>query len=167
MYKRVFGVLGLSALVLAGCNEDPAGPGRVACDTFLLSYEPAPGDTVSSLGVKYIDIEEGTGTVNAATNNWATVNFTGYLLSPEGQRFATSCDPQSTTLAYHVGTGQLSNGGYVIEGFSYGVYGMKIGGVRRVIIPAELAWGTEPDPNNPDSLAGKDVIFDLQLVRLQ
>lgn len=165
MYKRVFGVLGLSALVLAGCNEDPAGPGSFPCDNFLLSYGATTGDTVSSLGVKYIDVKEGTGTIGTTANNWATVNFTGYYLDPEGEAFQSSCVAQSTSLAYHVGTGQFASGGYVIEGFSYGVIGMKVGGVRRVIIPAELAFGTEEESNH--DLAGEDLIFDIQLVRLQ
>ena len=168
MYKRFFGVLGLSALVLAGCNEDPMNPESFPCDSFLLGYDPATGDTLTTAfgNMDYIEVKEGTGAVNATSSNWATVNFSGYLLDPEGEAFQSSCDPGSTVIAYHIGTGQYASGGLVIEGFSYGVVGMKVGGVRRVIIPMELAFGPA-DETNTHELAGKDLIFDIQLVRLQ
>lgn len=168
MYKRFFGVLGVASLVLAGCNEDPTGPGSVPCDNFLLDYGQAGADTVTTTGgVRYIDVEEGSGAVAATNNNVATVNFSGYYASPEGAVIpgATSCGASTNSVGFHVGSGQFVTGGFVIEGFSIGVLGMQVGGVRRVIIPAAYAWGEDEIPGDP--VAGQDVIFDLHLVRLQ
>jgi FKBP-type peptidyl-prolyl cis-trans isomerase FkpA len=165
MYKRFFSVLGAASLVLAGCNEDPSGPGNTPCDDFLLSYGQTTGDTVTTTGgVRYIEVESGTGTVPATFSSVATVNFSGYFLRTT-QDVDSSCGQSSTALAFHVGTGQITTGGLIIEGFPIGVLGMRVGGVRRVIIPAELAFGTVEESNHP--LAGEDLIFDLQLLQLQ
>jgi FKBP-type peptidyl-prolyl cis-trans isomerase len=165
MYKRFFSVLGAASLVLAGCNENPSGPASEPCDDFLLSYTEAVGDTLATTGgVRYIEVETGTGTVPASFSSVATVNFSGYFMRTT-QDVDTSCRQSATALAFHVGTGQITTGGLIIEGFPIGVIGMRVGGVRRVFIPAELAFGTVEESNHP--LAGEDLIFDLQLVRLQ
>lgn len=49
----------------------------------------------------------------------------------------------------------------VIAGWTKGVPGMKVGGVRRLIIPAEMAYGeSSPAPNIP---ANSDLVFDIEL----
>jgi FKBP-type peptidyl-prolyl cis-trans isomerase len=167
MYKRFFGVFGATTLLLAGCNEDPSGPQYEPCDEFLLSYGQVGADTVTTTGeVRYVEVETGTGTAAATASSVATVNFSGYLVSTT-ELFQTSCGPSSTALAFHVGTGQIpGTSGLIIEGFSIGVLGMREGGVRRVIVPAELAFGTvEENPSH--DLAGEDLIFDLHLVGLR
>lgn len=53
----------------------------------------------------------------------------------------------------------------VIAGWQQGVPGMKVGGTRRIIIPAELAYGaSSPAPNIP---AGSDLVFDIDLVDIK
>ena len=50
----------------------------------------------------------------------------------------------------------------VIEGWQKGVPGMKVGGVRRLTIPAKLAYGERsPSPKIP---ANADLIFVIQMV---
>lgn len=50
----------------------------------------------------------------------------------------------------------------VIAGWTAGVPGMKVGGTRRLIIPAEQAYGdSSPAPNIPP---GSDLVFDIDLV---
>ena len=52
----------------------------------------------------------------------------------------------------------------VIAGWTQGVPGMKVGGTRRLIIPAELAYGaSSPAPNIP---ANSDLVFDIDLVTI-
>lgn len=53
----------------------------------------------------------------------------------------------------------------VIKGWTVGVPGMKVGGTRRLIIPAEMAYGEQsPAPNIP---ANSDLVFDIDLVAIK
>lgn len=50
----------------------------------------------------------------------------------------------------------------VIEGWRDGVPGMKVGGIRRLIIPSEMAYGSHsPASNIP---ANSDLVFDIELL---
>ncbi len=166
MFHRFSAVLGIATLALAGCNESPSGPGSTPCDDFLLSYTALESDTVTlANGLRYIDVEIGSGVLPVASSNTVTVNFTGYFVDPVGEAFQSSCQQGLRAIAFHVGTGALlqQGGYYVLEGFSYGVVGMREQGVRRIIVPADLAYGSvEENPNHP--LAGEDLVFDLHLV---
>lgn len=52
----------------------------------------------------------------------------------------------------------------VIAGWTHGVPGMKVGGSRRLVIPAEQAYGaSSPAPNIP---ANSDLVFDIDLVAI-
>ena len=52
----------------------------------------------------------------------------------------------------------------VISGWTHGVPGMKVGGTRRLVIPAEQAYGaSSPAPNIP---ANSDLVFDIDLVAI-
>lgn len=50
----------------------------------------------------------------------------------------------------------------VIKGWAQGVPGMKVGGVRRLIIPSALAYGSKRAASNipPNS----DLVFDIELI---
>lgn len=52
----------------------------------------------------------------------------------------------------------------VIKGWTDGVPGMKVGGTRRLIIPAAQAYGSSsPAPNIPPN---SDLVFDIELVAI-
>lgn len=54
--------------------------------------------------------------------------------------------------------------GQVIAGWTQGVPGMKVGGTRRLVIPAEMAYGaSSPAKNIP---ANSDLVFDIDLVAI-
>ena len=61
------------------------------------------------------------------------VHYRGTLES-DGSEFDASYN-RGTPLSFHVGKGQ------VIKGWDEGVQGMKVGGVRRLTIPASLGYG--------------------------
>jgi FKBP-type peptidyl-prolyl cis-trans isomerase FkpA len=145
-------VLAGGLLLLAACLGEPNEPDIVACHTFLEEYGPAPGDTVTAAqGLRYIEINPGTGTT-AAAGHTVDVNYSGYLLNGSG--FDSSCGAS----LFRVTLGAQA----VIEGFDLGIRGMKPGGVRRVIIPPALGYGAQQVGSIPPN---STLVFDLQLVR--
>lgn len=53
----------------------------------------------------------------------------------------------------------------VIAGWTQGVPGMKVGGMRRLTIPADMAYGAaSPAPNIP---ANSDLVFDIELISIR
>src|SRR6266481_4375282 len=66
-----------------------------------------------------------------------TVHYTGWLQNPDGsagKKFDSSLD-RGQPFDFPLG------GGRVIRGWDEGVAGMKVGGKRRLIIPAALGYG--------------------------
>jgi len=88
--------------------------------------------TKTSSGMYYRDIADGTGKT-VATGDTVKVYYQGALSS--GQIFDQRLSP-SPTLDFKLGSG------YVIPGWDEGLVGMKVGGVRQLIIPPALAYGS-------------------------
>lgn len=81
-----------------------------------------------------------------------TVDYTGAVAST-GTIFQSSLDSGQTV------TFPLSG---VIPGWTQGVPGMKVGGTRRLLIPANLAYGANP-PAGSGIPANADLVFDITL----
>ena len=111
--------------------------------------------TSTPSGLKYLDIQTGTGAI-AQPGQKATVHYTGWLAN--GQKFDSSLDrnePFEFTLS----------AGMVIKGWDEGVAGMKVGGKRRLVIPAALGYGARGaggviPPN-------AELIFEVELLGLR
>lgn len=111
-----------------------------------------PMDSVSELQI--IDVFEGTGDV-VSEGATITAHYTGALVK-NGIIFQSSHDMGRAI------TFPLSG---VIQGWTQGVPGMKVGGMRRLIIPAPMAYGaSSPAPNIP---ANSDLVFDIELVEIK
>ena len=65
--------------------------------------------------------------------NKVVVNYTGTL--EDGSIFDSSLKPGRTPFTFTLGVGS------VIKGWDLGVKGMKVGGKRKLTIPAELGYG--------------------------
>ncbi|NLY34437.1 MAG: FKBP-type peptidyl-prolyl cis-trans isomerase [Alcaligenaceae bacterium] len=78
------------------------------------------------------DIEVGTGE-EAQSGQHVTVHYTGWLLD-NGTKFDSSKD-RNQPFSFPLGAG------HVIKGWDQGVAGMKIGGKRKLTIPASLGYG--------------------------
>lgn len=53
----------------------------------------------------------------------------------------------------------------VIAGWSQGIPGMKVGGTRRLLIPAALAYGSQP-PQGSGIPANADLVFDVTVTKI-
>ncbi|MEV0264054.1 FKBP-type peptidyl-prolyl cis-trans isomerase [Streptomyces sp. NPDC050617] len=87
---------------------------------------PAPAE------LEIVDVWEGDGAVAKAGDN-VSVHYVGVSFST-GEEFDASWN-RGTPLQFQLGAGQ------VIPGWDQGVQGMKVGGRRRLTIPAHLAYG--------------------------
>ena len=103
--------------------------------------------------LQIIDIQEGTGDV-VQPGATITAHYTGALCT-DGTIFQSSHD---FGRAITFGLNQ------VIAGWTKGVPGMKVGGIRRLVIPAAQAYGSRsPSANIP---ANSDLVFDIELVAI-
>jgi FKBP-type peptidyl-prolyl cis-trans isomerase FkpA len=88
---------------------------------------------ITDSGLKYEDITEGDGDI-AAAGQMVTVHYTGWLT--DGNKFDSSKD-RNDPFKFKLGAGN------VIRGWDEGVAGMKIGGTRKLTIPANLGYGAQ------------------------
>lgn len=118
--------------------------------------QPASAGAVDELQV--VDEVVGTGAV-AGAGAPVTVHYTGWLYDrtkPQGKGAQFDSSRGGQPFEFVLGAGQ------VIPGWDRGVAGMKVGGKRRLVIPASLAYG--------DSGAGgvippgASLVFDVELV---
>jgi peptidylprolyl isomerase len=109
---------------------------------------PAPTDKVI---VK--DLVEGTGPA-AKTGDALTVHYIG-ALAKNGTVFDTNWKEGGQPFALQLGAGQ------VIKGWDEGLVGMKVGGRREIVIPADLAYGKTGSP--PTIPANSDLVFVVDL----
>jgi FKBP-type peptidyl-prolyl cis-trans isomerase FkpA len=128
----------LAAALAAACTDSATAP----------SQSPA---------FAKIDLALGNGNV-AAIGNTLTVNYSGWLYDPTKSDFKGLPFDSSTNFSFTLGTGQ------VIQGWDQGLVGMNVGGLRRLIIPASLAYGSSRSGKIPPNAA---LVFDVQLINVQ
>ena len=110
-----------------------------------------PGFVTIANGVRTLDVTAGTGTT-LATGTQFTARYTGYLTN--GTIFDSST--KSGNLSGTVGSN-------LIAGFSAGLVGMKVGGVRRIDIPASQAYGANP-PAGSVIPPNAELVFEVTLL---
>ena len=121
--------------------------------THPASLPSAPPFSTPS-GLRYIDELVGTG-ASPTAGKQVTVQYTGWLTN--GSKFDSSFDHKPPApFTFAIGTGA------VIKGWDEGVLTMKIGGKRRLIIPAALAYGPAGRP--PTIPQNSTLIFDVELI---
>lgn len=90
-------------------------------------------DTNQEITVKTVILKEGSGE-EAVNGSRVTVNYTGWLT--DGTKFDSSLD-RNRPLEFTLGNKE------VIEGWEKGVLGMKVGEIRRLEIPSQMAYGEQ------------------------
>jgi peptidylprolyl isomerase len=150
----VFGSDGDGEPPVAALPSPTVPPTDVVEDT---GPPPAPSEpTFSDSGLGIIDIETGTGETPVAGQT-LVVHYTGWV-SEDGTKFDSSLD-RGTPFEFPLGAGQ------VIAGWDEGLATMKVGGKRRLIIPAELAYGEQGRP--PTIPPNAELTFDVELVEIK
>jgi peptidylprolyl isomerase len=110
---------------------------------------PAPGDLVIE------DLTVGTG-AEATSGKTVDVHYVGVGWSTQ-QQFDASWD-RGGTFSFPLGAGR------VIKGWDQGVAGMKVGGRRRLTIPAKLGYGDRGAGR--DIKPGEALVFVVDLVNV-
>jgi len=128
-------------------NEPPDIKTCPTCGADLIDQPPVE--------LKKSDVKEGTGRA-AREGDLVQVHYTGKLAN--GKKFDSSLDRQKP-LSFQIGKGE------VIKGWDKGVVGMKVGGVRKLVIPPDLAYGPEGRP--PTIPPSSELHFEITLLKIQ
>ena len=107
------------------------------------------------------DLRVGTGT-EAVVGRTLTVHYSGWLYAPgqadnKGSQFDSSVGRQP--FVFRLGAGS------VIQGWDQGLVGMRVGGQRRLVIPPNLAYGSQGRP--PAIPSNATLLFDVELLDVQ
>lgn len=127
-----------------------------ACD----KESPSSPSSVANVPFATTDLRAGTG-AEATNGKKVTVQYTGWLYSAtatanKGSMFDTSIG--RSPFVFTLGAGQ------VITGWDRGVAGMKVGGLRRLVIPPDLAYGSSAVGSIP---ANSTLVFEVELIDVQ
>lgn len=98
------------------------------------------------------DLSVGQG-AEATPGQTVSVHYTGRLT--DGSKFDSSLD-RGRPFSFQLGAGQ------VIRGWDQGIAGMKIGGKRRLTIPADLGYGAHGYP--PVIPPNATLVFEVELL---
>jgi FKBP-type peptidyl-prolyl cis-trans isomerase FkpA len=108
------------------------------------------------------DLQPGSGAA-ITTGQTAVVQYTGWLYAAaaadkKGKQFDSS-RTSGAPFRFRLGDGQ------VIKGWDQGVPGMRVGGQRRLTIPADLAYGERGA--GEDIPPGATLMFDVELIAIE
>lgn len=166
--------IALAAIFLVACSNLTAPPNEMSAaasagtTTTTAASAPAPGGTKENAPtpaaqivgdpeteLKIEDTGPGTGP-QVKMGDQVLVHYAGKLKN--GQQFDASKSHQPPDpLPVTVGQG-------VIEGFSKGLIGMRVGGKRKVTIPWKMAYGESGRP--PIIPPKSTLIFELELMKI-
>lgn len=136
-----------------GSSSNPSGYTAPGPDTFK-SYDQYKDSPNTMFG----EIKTGTGT-EVKANSKVAIYYKGYLT--DGTLFDQTRQNEAGELQpfmFTVGANE------VIPGMEQGIIGMKVGGIRRVIIPPKLGYGGQGQGPVP---ANALLVFDVELIVVQ
>jgi FKBP-type peptidyl-prolyl cis-trans isomerase FkpA len=141
-------------LLLAACREpDVIAPPR---DPQQIEYAPElnvdlDDMTRTSSGLYLQDVRAGAGEV-AKAGDTVRLLYAGYL--PDGTLVEAILD-EARTPPFVLGSGRI------IPGWEEGIPGMRVGGMRKLVIPPDLGFGaTGRAPVPPNAI----LVFDIELL---
>lgn len=140
--------LGVLAIALLGVAGFLLSPNKTPKEE-----DEQPAQQKETIALQELQIEEivmGEGE-EAVPGKLITVHYTGTLLN--GSKFDSSLD-RGEPFQFTLGAGQ------VIQGWEQGFEGMRVGGTRKLIIPAKLAYGA----SSGHPLQQETLIFQVELL---
>jgi len=149
----------------AAAAIDPATAGTQPADAQVDSAAPVDKAPVTHAGPQLLteDLRRGAGDT-ASSGKILTVHYTGWLYEPNalgyrGKKFDSSHD-RGQPFQFMLGAGR------VIKGWEVGIVGMQVGGLRRLVIPPEMAYGSRGVGNGlipPDAT----LVFEIDLLGIE
>jgi FKBP-type peptidyl-prolyl cis-trans isomerase len=147
-------ILAVVLLVIAVVAYFALRPKAPAASTSGIPTSASEIITTAS-GLKIQDLVVGTGQEAKSGDN-VSVHYTGWL--EDGTKFDSSLD-RGTPFEFTLGAGR------VIKGWDEGIVGMKVGGKRKLTIPAALGYGAQGYP--PVIPANATLIFEVELLAIK
>jgi peptidylprolyl isomerase len=142
------GLIALVVILVAVIASISSGSGRKMSDgSDGTADDPDLKEVIA--GVKIRDLKEGSGEA-CPPGSTVKVNYTGWLT--DGSEFDSSKKK---------GPVEFSLNG-VIAGWTHGIPGMKVGGIRKLVISADKGYGAQGSP--PKIPGGSTLIFEVELV---
>ena len=143
--RILFSAVLLAALAASGCksSDSPTGP-----------TDPSVGLNV---GFSATDLTVGTG-AEATLGRNVTLQYSGWLYHPNA---VENKGTQFETGVY----GPFVLGTTVIQGWTQGIPGMRVGGTRRLVIPPSLGYGAQGAP--PRIPGNATLLFEVTLLAVQ
>ena len=129
--------------------------GCAGSEDTLMPADDDPSVITTASGLRFQDLEMGGGEP-ATEGDTVIVHYTGWLT--DGTKFDSSVD-RDQPFSFTIGEGK------VIQGWEEGVAGMRIGGIRKLIIPPELAYGDRVIGNGLIP-ANSTLIFEVELLEI-
>jgi FKBP-type peptidyl-prolyl cis-trans isomerase len=161
-----YALLFVTTLALTGCDKCSGAKDQATTASTPGATTPgdasnpgaAPATAPADAGngtLQITDVKPGSGQ-EAADGKKVSVHYTGTLL--DGTKFDSSKD-RGTPFSFVLGSGM------VIAGWDQGVKGMKEGGVRKLVIPPNLAYGNRAvggviPPNST-------LVFEIELLKVE
>ena len=147
---RLLSYLFLLGLVGAGCGSSDGGGGTPTAPSANVAFSTT-------------DLRGGTG-AEATNGRTVIVNYSGWLYSTtaadnKGTLFDSSLLPGRVPFDFVLGTAN------VIQGWHRGVLGMRVGGIRRLVIPPDLAYGAAG--RAPSIPGNATLLFEIELLAVQ
>ncbi len=134
-------------------NEPLKVPSDSGMTADLPNLEAPEWQPIGNAGLKKWDVVVGSGIEASSPNNEVEVHYTGWRT--DGVVFDSSWRRNESISFSLMG---------VIRGWTQGIPGMRVGGIRRLYIPAPLAYGSEQKgalipPNST-------LVFEVKLLRI-
>lgn len=139
------------AALMTACAS---GPPRVSPVIVAAQFDPSLGVVIAEMtrtrnGAYYRDVSVGSGPL-ATRGSQVNMRYSLYL--PDGTLIEGG--PNDPPITVELGRGE------VIRGWDEAIPGMRVGGIRKIVVPPELAYGRQGAGRVPPNTV---LVFDVQL----